>query len=157
MFGKNTSNTRAERWESIKEMPLDNWCLCTAGEIGYVRKEPTNEPTAEDVLHWNTVYDSYIKRFGLSEVHKKYLETLRKKALLETEYVIKRTKFTITKIEIMEAKLEAMMKNAGHGMTTEQALIYLSKWVGYRLDPKQITALEYFTLLDEYGKANKKK
>lgn len=136
-------------------MPLANWIECTAGEVGYVRIEPTNEPTNADFEQWEKIYDSYIKRFGLGDVHKKHLEILKKKAILQLDYTITRTKFLITKIDILEAKLEAMMNNAGHGMTTEQALIHLSKWLGYRVDPKKITALEYFILLEEYGTANK--
>lgn len=131
--------------------------MCMNREYGYIRKEPTEAPTEEDILHWEKVYDSYLIKYGLSDINTKYLETLRKKALLEAEYIIHRKRFTITKIEIMEAKLAGILKNAGHGMTYEQALIHLSKWIGYRLDPKIVTALEYFTLLDEYGKANKKK
>jgi hypothetical protein len=40
-------------------------------------------------------------------------------------------------------------------MTIEQTLIYISKWIGQWINPKQITAREYFNLLKEYGKANK--
>jgi hypothetical protein len=41
-------------------------------------------------------------------------------------------------------------------MTIEQTLIYLGKWLGYRLNPKEINVIEYYNILDEYGKANKK-
>ena len=39
-------------------------------------------------------------------------------------------------------------------MTIDESLIYLSKFMGYRLNPKEITVIEYYTLLDHYGKAN---
>jgi hypothetical protein len=32
----------------------------------------------------------------------------------------------------------------------------LSKWIGYRLNPKEISVVEYFNILAQYGKANKK-
>ena len=47
-----------------------------------------------------------------------------------------------------------MMKNNGDGMTIDQSLIHLSKWVGYRLNPKEITVVEYFNISEQYGKAN---
>jgi hypothetical protein len=40
-------------------------------------------------------------------------------------------------------------------MTIEQSLIHISKWIGQWINPKTITAREYFNLLKEYGKANK--
>ncbi len=49
------------------------------------------------------------------------------------------------------------MANNGNGMTIEQTLVYLSKWAGYHINAKKITVVDYFNLLEEYGKANKTK
>jgi len=83
------------------------------------------------------------------------LKVMTKKALLEYEFIMTRERFKLTEIEIQEAKLNAMLKNGGNSMTIEQSLIYLSKWLGYHLNKKVITAGEYFNLMVEYGKANK--
>jgi hypothetical protein len=34
-------------------------------------------------------------------------------------------------------------------------LMYLSMHLGYKLNPKETTVKEYFTILNEYGKSNK--
>jgi predicted metal-dependent TIM-barrel fold hydrolase len=62
----------------------------------------------------------------------------------------------LTELEIKEAELKQMIETNNTGMTIEQAIIYLSKWIGYRLNPREITVTEYFNILSEYGKANKK-
>jgi len=103
---------------------------------------------------WYLIYDAYLSKYGLNKTYKKYLELMRKKALAELEWVITRDRFKLTKIEIETAKLNDMLANMGTGMSIEMTLIYLAKWLGYRLDQKQITAEEYFNILEIYGKAN---
>jgi hypothetical protein len=79
---------------------------------------------------------------------------MREKALLELNFVETRERFELTKIELKEAELIRMMKNNGDGMTLEQSLVHLSKWIGYRLHPKEISVVEYFNIQEQYGKAN---
>lgn len=110
---------------------------------------------ASDTEAWTNIYDTYIKEFGLGDMYMKMLEAMKKKALLELDYVITSDRFKLTEIEMQESKLNTMMSNGGNGMTIEQSLIYISKWIGQWINPKQITAREYFNLLKEYGKANK--
>jgi hypothetical protein len=50
-----------------------------------------------------------------------------------------------------------MLNNKGSGVTIEQSLIHLSKWLGSWINVKAITTKEYFNLIDEYGKENKRK
>ena len=159
LFRKSVSgslNTSAEYWASIYEMPLHNWIKCTEGDFRFVRKvvDLDTEETDQDAEKWAVVYDQYIDKYGLSEMYKKLLETMRKKALLELSFVKTRDRFKLTLISAQEEKLKGMLNNNGNGMTIEQALIHLSKWLGYRIDNRQTTVVEYFNLLAEYGKAN---
>lgn len=140
-------------------MPLFNWIKCTDGEIKYIRKSVTleDEETEQDGEKWDKVFNEYIEKFGLGKLYKKTLEAMRKKALLELEYVQTGEQFKLTLIAIEAEKLKGMLNNQGRGITIEQAVIHLSKWLGYYINTKEITVIDYFTLLEEYGKANKKK
>jgi hypothetical protein len=64
-------------------------------------------------------------------------------------------RFKLTEIEIQIARMDAMLSNRGSGITIEQMLIYVSKWLGQWLNPRNITVKEYFNLIEQYGKANK--
>tara|TARA_R110000751_G_scaffold102728_7_gene197773 strand:- start:2330 stop:2821 length:492 start_codon:yes stop_codon:yes gene_type:complete len=152
-----TSDMQGKFYKSIDELPLDNWIKCTGGDIRYVRKkvDEKEEISEQDMQIWQTFYDEYINKFGLSDLYKRLLEVQKKKALLECEYTIKRKKFKITLINLEEARLNEMMNNAGEGMDIPTTLIYLSKWLGYHLDEKKITTLYYFNTLKQYGKENK--
>lgn len=139
-------------------MPLFNWIKCNEGEINYIRREvKTDKITYKDQQKWIELNNEYIKKFGLSKLYERMLEAMRKKALLELEFVLTREKFKLTEAEIEETKLKNMMANNGNGMTIEQTLVYLSKWTGYHINTKKITVVDYFNLLEEYGKANKTK
>jgi hypothetical protein len=141
----------------LDEFPLYNWIKCQDGELIYCRREiGTNIEIELDVDAWNKLYDSYIKRFGLGKLYKRMLSVMKEKALIECDFTISRDRFKLTQIEIKEAELNSMLNNRGQGMTIEQTLIYLGKWLGYRLNPKEINVIEYYNILDEYGKANKK-
>ena len=140
-------------------MPLYNWIECNNGNIQYVRidvnkEDKTNE---EDSIIWGKLYDEYIHQFGLSDMYLRLLKVMQKKALLELNYVTTKEKFKLTEIEIEEVKLKGMLTNNGNGLTINESLIHLSKWIGYHLNPKRITVIEYFNILKEYGKENKQK
>tara|TARA_R110002126_G_scaffold81640_1_gene201004 strand:- start:192 stop:605 length:414 start_codon:yes stop_codon:yes gene_type:complete len=137
-------------------MPLKNWIKCNEGDLRFARKkiQPKDKEIKTDSENWVLIYDGYIEKFGLGELFKKMLETKRKKALLECEFIETWEQFKITEINIEVQKLNNMMRNNGDGMTIEQSLIYLSKWLGFHLNTKKITVTEYFNLMAEYGKGN---
>ncbi len=133
-----------------------NWIKCTSNDLKFVRKDKKGTEQ-EDIKAWERIYDSYIAEYGLNEVYKKLLNAMKKKALLEVDYILTRERFKLTEIEMQIANLDAMMMNGGNGMTIEQSLIHLSKWLGSWVNAKDISTKEYFNLMSEYGKENKRK
>lgn len=137
-------------------MPLFNWIKCNEGKIEFTKISDEGTPEM-DVITWEIIYNDYLKEFGLSETYKRMLNAMKKKALLELDYVITGDRFKLTEVEIEQTRLNSMLQNAGNGMTIEESLIYISKWLGTWLNAKNITVREYFNLLEQYGKANKSK
>jgi hypothetical protein len=138
----------------LDDVPLFNFIKCQKGNYEFIRKgdSGTNE---QDEIHWLDIYDQYIKEFGLGKLHTKMLEAMRKKALLQCDYVETRDSFKITLIEMQIVKLNGMLANAGSGITIEQTLIHLSKWMGHWINIKTIKAKEYFNLVREFERYNK--
>jgi hypothetical protein len=148
---------RERYWKSIDEFPLYNWMKCNDNELQYVRKEFEIGDEAKDAEAWMNLWDQYLKKYGLAKMHKRLLKVMKQKAILECEYVISKDRFKLNLIEIEAQRLKDMMANAGEGMKIEDALVHLSKWAGYRLNPKEISVVEYFNILKQYGKENNKK
>lgn len=148
---------REKHWGLIDEFPLFNWMKCNDGDMRYTRLILTEGTEAQDQEAWLNLYDQYIKKYGLAKLHKRMLEVMKQKATLECEFVMTKDRFKLNLIEIEEQRLKDMMANAGEGMKIEDSLVHLSKWAGYRLNPKEISVVEYFNILKQYGKENSKK
>lgn len=142
-------------YNNIDDLPLKNWIQCTSGQIRFVRKDLKHGNDFLDELHFEMIFDSYIKEFGLSEMYIKLLKTMHKKTLLELDFVLTRNRFKLTEVEMQIARLENLVNNNKNGMTIEQTLIYLSKWMNQWIDAKKITTREYFDMMKEFEKSLK--
>jgi hypothetical protein len=142
-------------YNNIEELPLFNWIKCTNGQIKFVRKDLKHGNHLLDEIHFEEIFDSYIKEFGLSETYIKLLKTMHKKTLLELDFVLTRNRFKLTEVEMQIAKLESMVNNNKNGMTIEQTLVHLSKWMNHWIDSKKITTREYFDMMKEFEKSLK--
>ena len=138
-------------------MPLYNWIKLNEGKIEFIYKKPVKKVSEEAYLRFMKLNDEYIKEFGLSKLYARMLKTQKERLILQLDFVITRNKFKLTQIKLKEQQLKNMIANKGEGVSINESLIQLSKWIGYRLNPKEITTLEYFNILKHYGKANKEK
>jgi len=136
-------------------LPLHNWIKCTGGDLRFVRIDLSDGNEQKDVEYWENIFDSYINEFGLSKMHNNLLKGLKKKAEFELKYVLTNDRFILTKLEVEIEKIKVMINNRGSGITIEQSLVHLSKWIGNWIDSKKITAREYFNLQKEFERANK--
>tara|TARA_R110000787_G_scaffold148149_3_gene262067 strand:+ start:4806 stop:5285 length:480 start_codon:yes stop_codon:yes gene_type:complete len=143
-------------YKSINEMPLENWIQCTNGDLTYTRVEKNNGDKDLDRTSWEAVYDDYIEKQGLGKIMKKLLDAMIEKTQLDLEFIQTKDRFVLTQCEVLEMKLEQMLNNNGSGMSIEQCLIHISKWMGSWINIKSITTKEYFDLLNEFEKSNKK-
>ena len=137
-------------YQSIDEIPLFNWQRCLNGELKYVHLELKEETDNQE--SFNKLYDEFLQKRGVNKEYKKYLDILKKKALLQCEFLITKDNFKLTQIEIEDAKIVSLQKTSESGLSIEKTLIYLGKWLGYRLDWKVITVTEFYSIMEEYEK-----
>lgn len=158
LYSKSTmSETQGKCWDSIDEMPLENWIKITEDRaFNYVCKDPENVKGVDLAEAWYKVNDEYIKRYGLGDLYKRLLKKMKEKALLQLAYVESRDRFKLTEISLAEAEMASMMSNRGEGIGIREALVHLSKYMGFRLDPKELTVSEFFNIRDKHGKENHK-
>ena len=137
-------------YQSIDEIPLFNWQKCLNGELKYVHLELKEE--ADNQEAFNKLYDEFLQKRGVNKEYQKYLDILKKKALLQCDFLITKDDFKLTQIEIEDAKIVSLQKTSESGLSIEKTLIYLGKWLGYRLDWKVITVTEFYSIMEEYEK-----
>jgi len=140
-------------YKSVDEIPLFNWIECTQGNFNYVLHDENNTSKIEDSKLeeiFNTIFDSYIQKNGISKTYERLLKLIRKRALLQLDYTINLDRFNLTKIELCDAEIETMKKSTDRGISIQETLVILSKWIGYRLDWKVISKGEFDTILKTY-------
>lgn len=144
---------QGEFWESIEDMPLYNWHKCLEGKLEFIHKDL--KLTSENENAWHKVYNDFINFKGIAPKEQKLFTALKKKVLLECEYLRTGNRMNITLIDIEEQKIKSIRdeeKEVEKIFSIEKTLIKLSKWVGYRLDWKQISVKEFYLIVEEYGK-----
>ena len=125
------------------------------GETTFIRKNNVDGNEIADAIVFDELFDQYVNDFGLSKMHKKMLEAQKKRAMLELDFILTKNRFKLTEIDMQIAKIEAMLKNAGSGMTIEQSLIHISKWMNSWINAKSISTREFFVLSNEFERINK--
>jgi len=143
-------------FESIDDLPLDNWIKCNNNDVRFVRKDLNQGNAKLDREVWERIFDSYLNEFGLNKKYEMMLKAIQKRALLELDFVLTRDRFKLTQIELQVERLKSMIANANQGMSIEKTLIHLSKWIGQWINSKSITTREYFNLLHEYERTAQK-
>jgi len=125
------------------------------GETRFIRKNVDDGNEIADSMVFDELFDQYIRDFGLSKIHQKLLDAQKKRAMLELDFVLTKNRFKLTEIDMQIAKIENMLKNAGSGMTIEQSLIHISKWMNSWINAKSISTREFFVLTNEFERINK--
>lgn len=140
-------------YTELDDTPLYVWEKVLEGNYNFMRKERNEKSTNDDVIAFYKLYDKYLKKYGLSKQHQKYMDKLHDIVLLKLEYLETGNKFKLTQIEISQAQLKDLKPKEG-GLTIGQQVIVLSKWMGQWIDKKKITVTEYKDLISEYERAH---
>jgi hypothetical protein len=137
-------------------MILFNWLQCVDGKFNYARLNATDNDniTDADVLAWEKIYDSYINHFGINKLYQQYLDKCRKRAIAQNDYILTNKKIYFNVIRIMDVEIEKIKNEMNKGISTDQVLVHLTKFMGFRQDIKKITVIEYFNMIKEYERAN---
>jgi len=146
--------TSKKYYKSIDEMPLNNWIECNNGNLEYCRLNQRKGNEKDDLLNWEIIQDQYLKDFGLNDSFKELAELQKQKALTELEYIETGKRIILNKVRILEEKLKNILINKGENVEIDVVLVYLSKYLGYKIDKFTIKVREYFTMLNIYIKEN---
>lgn len=139
----------------IDELPAKNWFKCQDGDLKYCRKDITQGDEKADEVVWEMLNYDYLDRFGLSRNHKRYLQLRKRLLVLKLDLIITEDRFLENEIEEIEDELKTIFQSDSKNTKNsfEKMLIQMSDYVKYAID-KNISTLEFFIRLEEYGKKN---
>lgn len=138
-------------YDSIDTIPLFNWRRMTDGDLKYSRINIEKGSDQKDLETFTLLMDQYYEEFGIGEDYKRVLELMVEIAKLQCEYCIDGQAFTLNRITILKEDLKEILERPVEG-TLDDCLVYLSKWLGFRLDQKAISVKEFYKYLEAYQK-----
>lgn len=142
-------------FNSIDEIPLWNWWKIREGKYEYSRTEMKQGSEREDIEAFIRINDSYLNEFGFTKDEEKIIELKKELALLQCDYVITGDNFLRNNIRRLEVELEEMLnRDEGAGIDREEFLIHMEKWIGFRLEPKVITARYFYKIEKQFKNYN---
>lgn len=134
-------------------MPIYNWIMIHKGEIHFLIEErgkfPGNEAEA-----WQKLLNQYYARYGMTAAFKQHLRKMKQLTILVCENAIKFDVVKNIRIQALEAEIS---KYTDEGETVDffENVAALSKFVGYRVDPKSMSVSEYVNNINLMTKAAK--
>ena len=150
-----TSNNLEKYYSTIDDFPLYNWEKCQIGEFRYVCKDAKS--TKFDQVIWLKLYNEYLERFGIGEGLEQFLKLKLHVIKLRLQFIQTNDLFLLNQIKVAEAQMSSADPSKLHGMTTQQCLVHLSKWMGAMVKAKDITIVEFKEMFEEYVRSNKEK
>lgn len=142
-------------YADLSEFPLVNWEKCQEGDLTKTRKDDIDVSPEMDMQVWESFNFEHMEKFGISRKMQKTLQLQKRLAMLELELFETGKVFLKNQIRRIKEELEQNNKEDKGGMTIDASLIYLSKFMGFKLVKSTLMTLEYLTMREEYGKANK--
>jgi len=139
----------------FSEIPLFNYEKCLNGEYHFARKDKTKGNDQADYHVWKLIYDQYLKKFGIGREYSMFLDKVEELTLLNCEYVETENRFLLNGIRRLEREIEDFTKKE-KGNFTEQVVI-VSKWLGSRINTRETTADEFYTMVEMIKKEQSKK
>lgn len=149
---RNTSNKQGRFYSELDLFPLDRWEKCQGGDLRYINEDA--QPTEHDSERWVMMYNRYLEKFGIDEQLEKYLQIKEHLTKLRCAYIENPDDMLLNQIEIEQINLKELDPSKHDGMSIDQCLVHLSKWLGYHVKKSGISIVEFRNLLEEYARAN---
>ena len=146
-----TSNTTENTYSSIDEIPIWNWeKIYETADLKYLFKDLKGVATDELTELWDDLQQQYFDEFGFDYSFEERLRIKKKLAEHTLDYIITKDRFILNFIRFAEIELEALEKEK----TTSfyEAKDTVEKYKGFRIDPRQVTVIEWGYALKNMSK-----
>jgi predicted metal-dependent TIM-barrel fold hydrolase len=141
-------------YSELNEIPLYNFEKCLEGDYRFVCKNKPEKWGVDEVEAFGIIYEKYVQKYQKKELDSQF-KLLQSIVILQDMYVQTGDEYFITQAEIKRAQLPKAQEKQERDTTS--TLIVLSKWMGFRLNPREISVDEFYSIVQNYERANKKK
>jgi hypothetical protein len=154
IFKRNKPLPTTEPYKSLDELPIYNWDKCVrSGELKYLLLDPNLKCDVDLLELFMKFHQDYLDIFGANEESERYLSLLKQK-IHHIEQIILGVKFHKNYLKIVDFEIEAIEKKKGDSQDLFDICAILSKFMGFQLDVKKVTVIDYYKYIKLLEKHN---
>jgi hypothetical protein len=154
IFKRNKPLPTTEPYKSLEELPIYNWDKCVrSGELKYLLLDPNLKCDVDLLELFMKFHQDYLDIFGANEESERYLSLLKQK-IHHIEQIILGVKFHKNYLKIVDFEIEAIEKKKGDSQDLFDICAILSKFMGFQLDVKKVTVIDYYKYIKLLEKHN---
>jgi len=149
-------STLNKYYSEIDDFPLWNWSKCCKGELIHCRIDVKEGSEKEDAEAWENIFNDFIAKIGLGDEYIEYLDLVKRRALLQLEYLETRQRRVLNEVNLLTNTIlshKERIKSDSNG-SIAKTLNWLSRREGYPVKIKDTTTLAYFELIKEANTAS---
>lgn len=144
-------------WTRIDEMPIWNWNqIAETGDLNFLFKNQAKKKKLSVLGQaWELLQQQYLDEFGVDTALITRIKTMKKIVKLNIKFYETRDNSILNFIEIEENRLKET--KVQEKIKFYRLVIMVSSHIGFRIDPKQFTVVEWFHALKNmaaHGKAD---
>lgn len=146
-------------WTDLDELPIWNWNkIAETGDLLYLLKNQNKRKPVKGLVEaWESLQQQYLDEFGVDMNLLNRIKTMKKIIKLNVKFYETRDRSLLNLIAVEENRLKESQNVVSVKFT--RLLIIVSSHMGFRIDPKQFTVIEWFHALKNmaasHGKADK--
>lgn len=154
------SHTTQKYYDSIEDLPIWNWNKChekndyTFLKINRVNSQVTKEEFKKLREIWEKVFEEYINEFGFSKNFLAIMEKKKQIAFYQLDFIKTSDKSIRTLIEIAENELLDLIGD-GAKASFWKSKATIEKLLGFQLDAKTVTVVEFYSHIENLKKDGK--
>ena len=136
-------------YNSIEDMPIYNWFkVNSTGDLRFcLTKHKSKYDNLKAKQSFDALYNEYIETFGIGETYTKVLELKARILDLKIERELTEDAFIENFINMAEIDLAAL-NSLTNKTNTNEVKVHLEKYLGFRLNEKEVSVKEYYTYLN---------
>lgn len=146
-------------YKNISEIPIYNWVkINETKNLNYLFKD---EKKHKQKIFKSELNDLWIElnqqmwdTFGVSKIYKKYFSLVKRKIKLRSQYVLTNDRFLLNEIWLINEDIKNLFDNKV-GEKFSQTIWKLKIKTKLDLDPKKISVLEFYELIEVINQQNK--
>jgi hypothetical protein len=140
-----------KHYKSIDEMPVYNWFKCIEKkEYKYCMvdcKKFKESQTDDCMIAFESLYCEYLDKFGVNDDLQSFILKQNEILSLKIDRVLTEDPFLETIIELKETEMETLTNKSDSNNNT--AKVAIEKYLGFRINEREITVKEYYEYLKE--------